>query len=123
MGKRFQPGQSGNPHGRPKGPSLTTALKRAIKRVDPETKRKYLDLLADALIAQAIDGNRRASAAAMREIWARLDGPTRQELDVTSAGSAVGYVALLGEMTNEELHDLALGARGDDSEEAPDSSE
>jgi hypothetical protein len=102
---------------------LTTALKRAIKRVDPETKRKYLDLLADALIAQAIDGNCRASAAAMREIWARLDGPTRQELDVTSAGNAVGYVALLGEMTDAELHDLAFGARGDDSEEAPDSSE
>jgi hypothetical protein len=55
---------------RRRGPSLTMALKRQLREVNPETGRRMIEDLAHAIIAAA----GRGSGTAIREIWNRLDG-------------------------------------------------
>jgi hypothetical protein len=81
IGKRtqFQPGQSGNPGGRPKRP-LTDAYDEQLSRVkerDPQ-KRTYAELIADAQIKKALKGNTMAA----KEIADRTEGKARQAVDV-----------------------------------------
>jgi hypothetical protein len=60
--------------GRPKGlwgpKAWRDAIVRAAKRRDPVSGRRYLDIAADALIRQAINGDN----VALREFGDRLDG-------------------------------------------------
>jgi hypothetical protein len=86
---QFKPGQSGNPNGAPKGPYLTTILKKLldeeIEIVDAETglKRKIRksELVTVALLKQAAKGN----VKAIREIMDRIDGKVPQKIGLTGA--------------------------------------
>ena len=70
VGKPFQPGQSGNPGGRPKSTSITSILRQ---RLTDEDKIK----IADALIRGAIAGE----MDKIRELLDRHDGkvPNKNE--------------------------------------------
>lgn len=72
----WQPGQSGNPNGRPpKGHSITETI-RSMMDEDPEIKKR----LADRIIRMALFGN----MTAIKTIWQYLDGLPRQTTDITS---------------------------------------
>lgn len=100
---RFQPGQSGNPNGRPrKGKTLTDILekhgqKRDVKDGDKEISRK--EALAKKLWALALSGD----VAAIKYIFDRIDG---------KPGEHVNLDGKLG------LHDdgLTLVLRGGDAQ-------
>lgn len=64
----FQPGQSGNPSGRPKA-LLTDVLREALEARDEEGRSKR-ELIAEKLLALAMDGD----VAAIRYIYDRCDG-------------------------------------------------
>lgn len=69
----FQPGQSGNPAGRPKRKAFSDALLMELAQSgDPERLRK----VARALIAKALDGD----MPAIKELADRLDGKVPQAI-------------------------------------------
>jgi hypothetical protein len=81
VGKRFVKGKSGNPKGRPpKHECLTSLLKEELERVNPSDKqgRTWMELVVMATLRLAIKGK----AAALREVWDRIDGKVRQEIGV-----------------------------------------
>lgn len=76
-GGKFVKGSSGNPHGKPPGSiSLTTKIKeRLAMLVDINAKRQAIDMLADNMVQDALDGKNGMD----KMIWAYLDGmPTQQ---------------------------------------------
>ena len=85
---RFKKGQSGNPQGRPKkADCLTSLLKEEIEKVDPEDKHKrtYKELIVITTMRLAMKGN----AAALREVWERMDGKVKDEVVMTGNVSLV----------------------------------
>lgn len=76
VGKRFQPGQSGNPTGKSKLKPLTDRL-RMILAQNPHRAEK----IAEALITEAEGGNLQAAAM----IFDRLEGKPTQSLEITDA--------------------------------------
>ena len=81
VGKRFVKGQSGNPKGRPpKHECLTSLLKEELENVSPADKegRTWKELIVLATLKLAMKGN----AAALREVWDRVDGKVRQDIGV-----------------------------------------
>lgn len=81
---RWKPGQSGNPGGRVKGPSLTNRMilytMQITDKKGPDGKpMTWLDRMALATLKLAEKGN----SQALKEVWERLDGKVRQELDIT----------------------------------------
>jgi len=76
---RFTQGISGNPDGRPKGSvSVTSAIKRKLLEVNPETKRQYLEDMVDVMIYKAVKDK---DFKAIREIWNHMDGTPRQTIE------------------------------------------
>lgn len=75
VGRPFQPGQSGNPNGRPKSKPFREALDRAIKAAsdNPESKLS-LDDIAKALLTKAATGD----VPAIKELAERYDGKVAQ---------------------------------------------
>jgi len=79
---RWKKGQTGNPKGRPRGPTLTTVLKQMLENTytykDPETGeikrdaagRTNREIIVGATIALATKGH----AQALKEVWNRIDG-------------------------------------------------
>src|SRR5262249_2297212 len=81
VGKRFVKGQSGNPKGRPpKHECLTSLLKEELEKVSSADKdgRTWKELIVLATLKLAMKGN----AAALREVWDRVDGKVRQDIGV-----------------------------------------
>lgn len=80
VGQRFQPGQSGNPGGRPKMKAWRDALKREIeRRAAPGAEDKLasgLERIAKIVVDNAEMGERDA----WQEIGNRLDGKVAQAL-------------------------------------------
>lgn len=76
VGKRFQPGQSGNPTGKSKLKPLTDRL-RMILAQNPHRAEK----IAEALITEAEGGN----LVAMNMLFQRLEGMPTQSLEITDA--------------------------------------
>jgi hypothetical protein len=84
---RFQPGQSGNPGGRPKGRSLTDRLRAAVEQAELSGRtlpRPIADLLIDAMLTRALKGD----SAMIREVLDRIDG--KVPLAVTAEHSGPG---------------------------------
>lgn len=54
-------------------------MRLAASRIDKETKRKKLDLMAEALVRQGLDGD----IAALKEIGDRMDGKATQQVEAT----------------------------------------
>ena len=76
----FRPGQSGNPNGRPKGTiSLTAEIKKRLEMLSPDQKRTALEVLADNIIQDALDGRKQER----KLTWNYVDGMPQQKVEVT----------------------------------------
>lgn len=76
--KMFQPGQSGNPNGRPKGESLTTIIRRLLDAPDPKH-----GTAAQALIDMAVKRARRGDFRFFKELIDRRDGKAPETVNVS----------------------------------------
>lgn len=74
VGRPFQPGQSGNPNGRPKSKPFKDALRKALEEAGDN--ERALSLVAMALVAKAQMGDVRA----IKELADRLDGKVTQPI-------------------------------------------
>ena len=75
---RWKKGESGNPLGRPKKQeNLTLLLQKEVQKICPadRAKRTYGALVVQATLRLAMKGN----AAALNEVWNRLDGKVLQK--------------------------------------------
>jgi Family of unknown function (DUF5681) len=113
--KPFQPGQSGNPSGRPKGTTIMTdAYFRALSKKIANDKegRTYADAVAEKLMALMLKGDVRCAS----EVTDRLQGKAPQALALGGDGSGVP-IEIAG-MTPEEkrrrLAEIMAKARGTD---------
>lgn len=100
-GKGFQPGQSGNPGGRPKGSvSIVTRLRHMLK------DEAEADKVARAILDEAQAGN----PAIIKILLDRLEGAVRQEVGIAAIDEP------LNEFSTEELAAIeAIRARHEDS--------
>jgi hypothetical protein len=105
-GRPWQPGQTGNPHGRPpRGLTLAERLRAELARVSGEdgvTTRG--DELARVLVDLAISGD----VQAIRTVLERVDGKVTDPVELTSAGGA------------PFVFTLRLGGRGEADDDDPD---
>ncbi len=70
-GRPFEPGQSGNPKGRPKAEiCLTGLLRTALSERDIDGKRSKARAVIDALVSEACQGR----TAAIQQVFDRIDG-------------------------------------------------
>lgn len=87
-GKGFEPGQSGNPKGRPPGSvSITAEIKKKLQEIPEGQQKSYLELLINRILKQAVvDGNEQM----IKQIWSYVDGApkTSKDSDNTNDGSA-----------------------------------
>lgn len=78
----------GNPGGgRPKDSiSLTTVIKRKLKALSPDGRREALEVLADNIIQDALDGG-----DIRKTVWNYIDGMPRQKVGIEGGeeGSAI----------------------------------
>ncbi len=82
MGRKFKPGESGNPLGHARKKSLTDMIRlvahEEVKALDADGKNprtvKRLRLVAEALVNKAAEGD----VAAIRETLDRLDGKVKE---------------------------------------------
>lgn len=68
---QFKPGQSGNPGGRPKGPSMKTYVKRMLRKMNDEERMEFLKGLDKDVI------------------WKMAEGSPETKSDVTSKGERI----------------------------------
>lgn len=80
-GRTFQPGQSGNPKGRPKSITLSEAYRKMLAEVDEtdEHKRTRAEVLAEQMYTKAKSGD----VSAFREIADRVEGKARQTITIS----------------------------------------
>jgi hypothetical protein len=82
-GRPFQPGQSGNPGGRPRGSkSLRNLLIQALRKKAKDGKggeKEFYDVLIESIVVNAAKGN----AALVKLIFDYHDGPPPQKHEVT----------------------------------------
>jgi len=89
---QFQPGQSGNPKGRPPVFSLTDMIRRKLQEVPPEyakDKKSYADLLVTSVLHKGIVEKDHSS---QKLILNYIDGLPKQSLDVTSEGKPINII-------------------------------
>ncbi len=80
---RFNPGQSGNPGGRPKTKLITQAYRELLEQLDPKERKTLAQKLARKAVQQALKGN----LAALKEITDRTEGKSVQPLSHSGLGS------------------------------------
>ena len=107
----FQPGQSGNPTGRPKDPFRQALLRAIQKKIQGDADgRELIDAIAQQLVNKSIKGD----LAAIRELADRTDGKPAQEVKVGGDGS--GIPIEIATMTPEEkrkrVAEIMAKARG-----------
>jgi hypothetical protein len=83
VGRPFQPGQSGNPNGRPKSKPFKDAIQRALK--EAEGDEDMLNAVALALVKKAKEGD----VPAIKELADRLDGKVTQPVSGDEDGSPI----------------------------------
>ena len=90
----WQPGQSGNPGGRPKTAPLSHACRELLARPVPDDPegRTYAEVIAEMLGKKAIEGDIRAA----QEIADRAEGRARQSVEINATAP------LHHEITGEE---------------------
>jgi hypothetical protein len=105
--KPFESGKSGNPAGRARGSvNITSAIKRVLKdykEVSPGDKRKYVDILAQSLVVNAIKGN----GTAIKQILDRVDGVVAEKHEHT--GKDGGPLDVLITVNGSEFKDDSPG--------------
>jgi hypothetical protein len=96
IGRRFRPGQSGNPKGRPTERPLTIALREILEANDG----KLIETLAQVAIDEALSGNFRY----FKEIFDRSDGKVSNKVQHS------GHVdSLISQERFEDMDDEQLG--------------
>lgn len=106
---RFQPGQSGNPAGRPKG-----ARHKALLALDAIGEEAAADVLRK-VVEDAKGGDLRAAELLMRRLWPERKGrPIALELpalektgDLVKATAAIAAAVASGDVTPEEGQAIA----------------
>lgn len=85
---KWQPGQSGNPSGRPrKGTALTDLLREGLRKTGPN-RRRNTEVIVDKVMDLARDGQEWA----IKLIWDRLEGRTAQHHEVAGRdGGPIEY--------------------------------
>jgi len=74
----FQPGQSGNPNGRPKGSrSFTTKVKEALEKIAEGKEYTYEEAFIKAILKKAIVDQ---DTGMMKTVWEQLDGKPLQRM-------------------------------------------
>lgn len=78
LGRRFRPGLSGNPKGRPKSITLSEAYRKKLAQVDLEDPdgRTFAEVLAEQMVIKARSGD----VSALREMADRTEGKPRQTI-------------------------------------------
>lgn len=79
-GKGFQPGKSGNPNGRPKKSLFHDLMDQAFD--DPVRAKQ----MAEKVISKILEGD----VVALKEAWARRDGPIKQEVELSGSVDTSG---------------------------------
>lgn len=74
IGRPFQPGQSGNPNGRPKIKPFREAIQRALEEAGDD--KLALQAVATALVGKAMSGD----VPAIKELADRMDGKVAQAI-------------------------------------------
>lgn len=95
--KKFEKGESGNPNGRPKGAkSLSTILRDMldesidVKEGDKVIKKNFADVIVRKLIQKANAGEIKA----ITEIFDRVEGKSKQAVDVTTKGESINKITV-----------------------------
>jgi len=87
VGHRWKKGETGNPKGRPKGPSITEAIKAELMKVPEGSKMTYLHALTKKILTKVIvEGDSRT----IGNLWNHVDGMPSQKIDVE--GDAISIV-------------------------------
>lgn len=84
----FQPGESGNPAGRPKDTPEQKLIRKATKQIIEEYKQalaEALPMIQPVLIAKAIEGD----IQAIKEVHDRTMDKSKQPTDITSKGEQI----------------------------------
>ncbi len=107
IGKRFQPGVSGNPGGRPRKTKLTDAAREWLESVDQESGRTNAELVVAALGQQALKGD----AESFRALADRSEGRPMQSLQVENVGAEQILGTDLLQLNRGELREYAETGR------------
>jgi hypothetical protein len=108
----FQPGQSGNPSGRPAKP-FTAALLRIVEKKkianDPDG-RALLDAIAQQLVAKASKGD----LASIRELADRIEGTPQRSITLGGDGSGIPIeiASMTREQKQQRIAEILAKARG-----------
>jgi hypothetical protein len=94
---RFQPGQSGNPGGRPKTRVLAEMLASVGSEIDKKSGKTFFQLAAESLVENAFHGD----VQAFKEFADRIDGRAAQPVELTGANGRP--IAFQSEMERELL--------------------
>jgi hypothetical protein len=79
IGKKFPPGSSGNPNGRPRLTKLTESLRQQLSEISPDADEQTIaESLARTLIREGLAGN----VQAIKEIGDRTEGRPMQKVDL-----------------------------------------
>jgi Family of unknown function (DUF5681) len=81
LSTRFQPGQSGNPRGRPKSRRLSDMLVDALEEDGPDG-RSNAQAVVDRWLDLVLHGEPSAAIAALRELLTRLEGRAPLKVNV-----------------------------------------
>ena len=88
--KPFKEGESGNPHGRPKGTRNLSTILKAMLEEDVEVvidgkkeRRQFQEVIIRKLLKKANDGEIRA----IIEIFDRVEGKAKQEIATEHSGT------------------------------------
>jgi hypothetical protein len=113
----WQRGQSGNPNGRPKGPTVTTLIRRILEARElcgepTPGNRTVAECLAEVMVKHAIRG----SATHLKMLLDRVEGPVRPRmLESERPENVVIYIPDNGrdrrdepELTDAELEAWAI---------------
>ena len=108
-GQRFEPGQSGNPAGRPRG-----SRHRALLALDAIGEEASKDIV-NAVVTAAKGGDMRAAEILLRRIWPERKGrvvefdlpPITAPADAVKAVAAIVDAVAAGDLTPEEAQAVA----------------
>jgi hypothetical protein len=97
IGRPFQPGQSGNPNGRPKSKPFKNALQEALKAAADD--EDLLNAVALALVKKAKDGD----VQAIKELADRLDGKVTQPIGGDEDAAPMTVQAIVRKIIDPKL--------------------